>query len=99
LRWNVINSSLVIGTGVTVGAIGMILEVEPVQITGLVLSLLGLTYFGIAMILLLARTLATWAHLVVVRETETADAAPSLRGALNITIYWFNRRFRGRTDA
>ncbi len=96
LRWNIINSSLVIGTGVTVGAIGVILEVEPVHYTGVVLSFLGLAYFGLAMLLLLCRKVATWANLSVVRDATAPEEGHPLRGALNITFVWFNRKFRSR---
>lgn len=95
-RWNIINSSMVIGTGVIVGAIGFMLENDPVSYTGLVLAFLGVTYFGIAMLLLLGRKVAAWAHLVIVRDPANNEDGQPLRGALNITFYWFNRQFRGR---
>ncbi|MCE9616718.1 MAG: DUF4339 domain-containing protein [Lentisphaerae bacterium] len=94
LRWNVINSSLVIGTGVTVGAVGIMLGVEPVQYTGVVLSFLGIVYFGVAMLLLLTRKLSNWGHLSVIKESAPSEEGHPLRGAMNISIYWFNRKFR-----
>jgi hypothetical protein len=97
LRWNVINSSLVIGTGVTVGALGVILEQEPVHYTGLVLSVMGLLYFAAVMLMMLAQKLPTWISVAMPHEegAEPLDGHP-VRGVLSITIYWLNRKFRPR---
>lgn len=97
LRWNVINSSLVIGTGVTVGALGVILEQEPVHYTGLVLSLMGLLYFVGVMLMMLVQKLPTWISVAMPQEEggPSYDGHP-VRGVLSITVYWFNRKFRPR---
>lgn len=99
LRWNVIASSLLLGTGVTVGSLGYILEMAPIHITGLIISSVGVLYFVVALLLLMLRKAASWASLTLATaaesDIETADAPP-VRGALNITFYWFNRTFRSK---
>lgn len=95
MRWNVINSSMVISTGAMVGAVGVMLEVEPVKLTGLILSGLGIIYLFIALLVLMGQKLMKWFAVVAVTEMPPGqDTGHPVRGVLNITFYWFNRHFR-----
>lgn len=98
LRWNAIASSVILGTGVTLGSLGYMLDYTPLQFSGVIIAFAGLAYLIVATVLLLMGffvsrlAMQVSAHESVAVEDE--QAPPS--GALNITIYWFNRTFRSR---
>ena len=101
LRWNAITSSIILGAGVTVGSLGYMLELTPMQFSGVIIALGGVAYLLIASVALLIGYMVSR---VAMRVSAHETAAPAeletehrpLKGALNITFYWFNRTFRSR---
>ena len=101
LRWNVINSSLVIGTGSTVGAISYMLvgEAHPVTWTGLILAGIGCVHFLFTMLIWMGSRLINWTNVSVVSDTEAMTSGRPVHGMLNVTVFWFKRRFGSRPNS
>jgi hypothetical protein len=98
LRWNAIGSSIILGVGVTLGSLGYMLEITPMQFSGVIIALGGVAYLLVASIALFVSFLVSQIAMHV-REPEPVEIGPDhrpLKGALNITFYWFNRTFRSR---